>query len=52
MPYHVELSKRAERDLKSIFEFMHAADSQAAAKWFNGLEEAISGLAAHRIAAC
>lgn len=45
MPYHVELSKRAELDLKSIFEFIHAADSQAAAKWFNGLEKTISSLA-------
>jgi len=45
MPYHVELMKRAERDLKNIFEFIHAAESQVAAKWFNGLEETISGLA-------
>jgi len=45
MPYHVELSKRAELDLKNIFEFIHAADSQAAAKWFNGLEKTILSLA-------
>jgi toxin ParE1/3/4 len=43
MRYHVELLKRAERDLKGIFEFIHAADSQAAARWFNGLEGTIAG---------
>jgi plasmid stabilization system protein ParE len=45
MPYRVELSKRAKLDLKSIFEFIDADDSQAAAKWFNGLEETILNLA-------
>jgi plasmid stabilization system protein ParE len=45
MPYRVELSRRAERDLHRIFSFIHGSESQAAARWFNGLEEPIDGLA-------
>jgi toxin ParE1/3/4 len=45
MPYHVELSKRAVLDLKRIFDFIDAAESRAAAKWFNGLEDVIATLA-------
>lgn len=44
MPYRVELSKRAVLDLESIFDFINAADSRAAAKWFNGLEEKVLSL--------
>jgi plasmid stabilization system protein ParE len=45
MPYHVELSKRAELDLERIFDFIDAAESRAAAKWFNSLENLIASLA-------
>jgi plasmid stabilization system protein ParE len=39
------MAVRANRDLATIFERIEAADSLAAAKWFNGLEEAILSLA-------
>jgi len=45
MPYRVELSKRAILDLETIFDFVNAADSRMAAKWFNGLEKIILSLA-------
>jgi len=45
MAYRVELARRAERDLWHIFDFIHASESQAAAKWFNGLESRIQSLA-------
>ncbi len=41
MAYLVELTRRAERDLAYLFEWISASDSAAAASWFNGLEEAI-----------
>ena len=41
MAYLVELTRRAERDLTHLFERILASDSVAAARWFNGLEQAI-----------
>ena len=45
MAYSVEFSRRAERDLGQIFAAIHAADSQAAARWFDGLQAHIEKLA-------
>lgn len=44
MAYAVELSRRAIRDLQDLYEYLHAADSAHAQRWFNGLEEAIYSL--------
>ncbi len=41
MAYRVELSVRAARDLDCIYQQIHAAESLAAARWYNGLEKAI-----------
>jgi toxin ParE1/3/4 len=41
MPYLVELTTRAVRDLESIYEEIRATESPAAGRWFNGLESAI-----------
>jgi plasmid stabilization system protein ParE len=41
MPCRVELTRRAERDLEAIHDSINAADSAAAARWFNSLEETI-----------
>lgn len=45
MAYRVELAARAARDLEILYEEKHVAESQAAARWFNGLEEAVHALA-------
>jgi toxin ParE1/3/4 len=45
MAYRVELSRRAELDLLRIFAFIHASESQGAARWFCGLESQIQSLA-------
>lgn len=45
MPYRVELTSRAERDLIFLYDRIHAAESEAAARWFDRLESAIFGLA-------
>jgi toxin ParE1/3/4 len=44
MAYIVELTFRAERDLNYLYEYIEAANSAAAARWYNGLEQAIYGL--------
>ncbi len=44
MEYCVELSTRAELDVVDIFLRINAAESIAAAKWFNGLELAVCSL--------
>ena len=44
MAYHVELSKRAELDLQRIFRFINAFESEAAERWFDGLEDRIQRL--------
>jgi plasmid stabilization system protein ParE len=45
MAYSVELAARAARDLEILYEEKNAAESQAAARWYNGLEHAIYALA-------
>lgn len=44
MPYRVDLTTRAARDLDNIFQFIQAEQSAHAAKWFNGLHEAVESL--------
>ena len=44
MAYLVKLMARALSDLDYLYEWVGAEDSEAAAKWFNGLEEAIYSL--------
>jgi len=44
MAYRVELTDRAKRDLSDLYRQIDAAESSAAARWFNGLEEAIYSL--------
>jgi toxin ParE1/3/4 len=41
MPYRVSLTRRARRDLQSLYDSINAAESPAAALWFNRLEDAI-----------
>jgi len=45
MTYLVELSIRALHDLEILYIEKNVAESQAAGRWFNGLETAIEGLA-------
>ena len=45
MVCRVEFADRAKRDLVSIYAQINAAESPAAARWFNGFEEAVSALA-------
>jgi toxin ParE1/3/4 len=45
MTYRVELATRAMRDLETLYLEKNAAESDAAARWFNRLEEAIASLA-------
>lgn len=47
MPYRVEIALRAVRDLETLYFEKNAAESHAAARWFNGLEKAVLGLALH-----
>jgi plasmid stabilization system protein ParE len=44
MPYRVKVTARAAQDLDSIYQFIQAEQSQQAAKWFNGLNEALQSL--------
>jgi toxin ParE1/3/4 len=44
MTYRVELTARAFRDLEILYLEKNAADSPDAARWFNGLEQAVSTL--------
>jgi toxin ParE1/3/4 len=46
MAYHVEFADRAARDLESLYVEKNAAESQAASRWYSGLEEAVFALAA------
>jgi plasmid stabilization system protein ParE len=41
MAYLVKFTPRAERDLAILFEDIHASDSEAALKWYEGLKEAV-----------
>ncbi len=47
MTYHVELADRAVRDLEILYLGKNAAESQAAARWYNGLEKAVYALETH-----
>ena len=44
MPYRVEFAARAARDLEILYVEKNAAESPAAARWYNGLEEAVYAL--------
>jgi hypothetical protein len=43
MAYHIECADRAARDLEALYVEKNAAESQAASRWYNGLEEAACG---------
>ncbi len=47
MTYLVEFAAHAVRDLEILYVEKHAAESQAAACWYNGLEQAVHALALH-----
>ena len=47
MPYNVELTARAACDLEILYLENNAAESPAAARWFNGLEQAVYALETH-----
>jgi len=44
MAYTVSLTARAERDLAKLYDYIHAADSEAARKWYLGLKREILSL--------
>ncbi len=44
MPYRVSFTKRAARDLDSLYGYIHAQDSAGAERWFRRLEELIRSL--------
>lgn len=44
MEYRVELTNRARRDLSHIFLSIQARELNTAARWFNGIEKAITTL--------
>ena len=44
MSYRVEFTARAARDLEDLYERIRAAESAAAFRWYNRLEEAINTL--------
>jgi len=45
MTYLVEFAARAVRDLEELYVEKNVAESMAAARWYNGLEEAVYALA-------
>ena len=47
MAYSVSVSVRAQRDLARIYNYIGAADSEAARKWYLGLRESILALEKH-----
>jgi len=47
MTYRVELTERANRDLRRIFQYINADSSPQASVWFNALEAAILSLDQH-----
>jgi toxin ParE1/3/4 len=47
MAYLVEFAARAARDLEILYVEKNAAESQAAARWFNDLEDSVSSLTIH-----
>jgi toxin ParE1/3/4 len=49
MAYRVELTARAGRNLRRIYQEIDAANSERARAWFSGLEVAILSLAQHPV---
>ena len=47
MAYHIEFAYRAARDLEALYVEKNAAESQAASRWYNELEEAVYALATY-----
>ena len=47
MEYGVELAARAARDLEILYLEKNAAESPDAARWYNGLEQAVYALETH-----
>jgi toxin ParE1/3/4 len=47
MAYRVEFAARAARDLELLYMEKNAAESPAAARWYNGLERAVYVLETH-----
>jgi plasmid stabilization system protein ParE len=47
MAYRVEWTTRADRDLRRIYQRIHADDSDPAFAWFNGLEALACSLDEH-----
>jgi toxin ParE1/3/4 len=47
MAYRVEFAARAARDLELLYLEKNAAESHAADRWYNGLEEAVFALTTH-----
>ncbi|MGA2147516.1 MAG: type II toxin-antitoxin system RelE/ParE family toxin [Bryobacteraceae bacterium] len=47
MAYLVEITRRAERDLRRIYEDINAEESDAAFIWYRGLSDAILSLDNH-----
>jgi len=47
MAYVVNITLRAERDLEVLYQQVHAADSEAARKWYTGLKKQILSLEEH-----
>ena len=47
MTYRVEFPARAVRDLEILYLEKNAAESDAAARWYNGLEQAVYALASY-----
>jgi hypothetical protein len=41
MKYRVELTRRAARDLSTLYDVKNAHLSAAAHRWFNGIEKAV-----------
>jgi plasmid stabilization system protein ParE len=47
MAYVVKITSRAERDLTQLYETINADHSDAALKWYQGLQETILSLEEH-----
>jgi len=47
MAYRIEFADRAARDLEALYVEKNAAESQAASRWYNDMEEAVSVLAVY-----
>jgi plasmid stabilization system protein ParE len=47
MVYSVNLTARAVRNIRAIYKFINADNSAPAARWFDGLEEAVFSLDRH-----